>query len=447
MIETKPGIKKMNYKTLNKGSTMKVLIISILLFMLFQALPAKGISDDDANKLYQEAYSLVLDKKWDEAIEKFELLLDKYHSSSWADDAQFWMCYAMEKRDNNPEKAFNCYEDFAQSHKESQWRDDAIQNLARLAGELKEEGKTEYGLRLKAIEDEMNDELSLAAIQALSSRGDERAFKALVKIYDNNTNERIRKKMVYIIGSFESKASVEKLEDIAKNDKDDDIRAEALFWLADQNSTKEIAEFLLDRALNDKSVKVQKKAVFSLGDMDNNLGIPFLYKVATDHKDEDIRAEAVFWIGDRAKSVESVKKLATFALNDKSDKVRKKAIFALSETEMDAAVDELIAISKKHKDPDLRANALFWLSQNEVSPKKIMAIKEAAFNDPDQKVQEKAVFALHELENNQGLDELINIAKNHPSPQIRKKAIFWLGETNDDRAVNALEEILMMPKK
>jgi HEAT repeat protein len=425
---------------------MRILLIVITIIIFTTPILAFDINDDDANKLYQEAYNLVLDNKWSAAIEKFKILLDKYGNSSWEDDARFWMCYSMEKQNNNLEKSFECYEDFIASHDDSKWRDDAIQNLARLARELEKQGKDEYTLRVKTIEDDVSDELTLAAIRALSSRGDQKSFESLVKIYDSNKNERIRKKMVYIIGSFNNNESNDKLKDIAVNDKDEDIRGEALFWLADDNSTKDVAEFLQSRAMNDKSQKVQKKAIFSLGEMDENFGIPYLYKVAKDHKDEDMRADAVFWIGDNAKSKESIKQLSDFASNDASEKVRKKAIFALSETEMEEGVDALILISKKNKDPELRAYALFWLSQKEVTEKKITAIKDAVFNDPDQKVQEKAVFALHELDKNRGLEELINIARNHKSTQIRKKAIFWLGESNDQRAIDALEEILMQPK-
>lgn len=425
---------------------MKALFIASVILIFTQPILGLEFNDDEANKLYQEAYNLVLDKNWTDAIEKFETFLVKYSDSSWEDDAQFWMCYSMEKKYNDFEESFACFEKFVASYEDSKWRDDAIQNLTRLARELEKDGKDEYMLQLKTIEDEVSDELTLAAIQALSSRGDAKAFETLVKIYDNNANVRIRKKMVYIIGSFENKASIEKLKDIAANDENEDIRGEALFWMADDNETKDVAEFLLDMALNDEALKVQKKATFSLADMDNGFGIPYLYTIANEHKDENIRSDAVFWIGDNATTVESVKQLANFAFNDKSEKVRKKAIFALSETEMEEGVDELIHISKKHKEAGLRSNALFWLSQNDVSAKKVKAIKEAVFNDPDEKVQEKAVFALHEIDDNKGLDELINIAKNHPSVRVRKKAIFWLGESNDDRAVEALEEILMTPK-
>ncbi len=425
----------------------KITTVFLVLFLIAQTSYALNELDDDANKLYQDAYKLIMDKNWEDAIEKFELFLDKYSDSSWEDDATFWICYAHEKNGRKDEKSFECYEDFIHDFEDSKWGDDALQNLAELARQLNNDGKPEFLERLEEIEKEISDEFSLTAIRALSSRGDKQSFKSIVRIFDSNKNQNLRKKMVYIIGSFESDESAKKLMDIVKNDPDKDVRSEAIFWLSDMEPTEEIAEFLLNSALSDEDKKVQKKALFSLSNMDNDFGIPYLYDIANKHNNDDLRAKAIFWIGQNSQDQKSLKNLSQFARKDKSFAVRKKAIFALAEMETDAAMDELVLLSKELENVELRANSLFWLSQNASSQKHISAIRDAAFNDPEERVQEKAVFALHELDNNKGLDDLIDIAKNHPSTRVRKKAIFWLGENGDDRAIQALEDILMAPKQ
>jgi len=431
----------------------KILNTLLFIFLLTQVSHALDTRDDDANKLYQEAYKLVTDKNWDKAISTFEDLLDKYPDSSWRDDATFWICYANDKKGRKKEMSFECYEDFIRHFDNSKWRDDALQNLAKIAQDLKNDGKPEFLEQVKIMENEMNDELSLAAIRALSSRGNKKSLESIIRIFDTNKNERLRKKMIYIIGSFgsdtgnlESDIASKKLMDIAENDPDMDVRNEAVFWLSDNDPTEEIAEFLQKIALNDKEYKVQKKALFSLSEMNNEFGIPYLYKIAEDHSNDDVRANAIFWIGQNSQSPKTLKNLSQFAREDKSFEVQKKAIFALAQMETNASLDELVLLSKELKNVELRANSLFWLAQNASSSRHIKAIKDAAYNDPEIHVQQKAVFALYELDNNTGLDELIDIAKNHPSAQVRKKAIFWLGENGDDRAVDALEEILMNPK-
>lgn len=422
---------------------MKYFKSFVLALLIASTIWSMEAPDDEANKLYQQAYNNVLDKNWDKAIEQFQILLKKYSDSSWEDDAEFWLCYAQEKNEGNLEDSFECMEDFVEDFEDSKWRDDALQNMGRIANELDQHGKPEYLQRLNTIENNENDELTLAAIRALSSRGDKQSYKSILRIYDSNKNDRIRKKMVYIIGSFESDESAEKLKDIAINDPDEEIRSEAIFWLSDSKPDKETAQFLSDLVYNDKSKQLRKKAIFSLADMDNEFGLPYLYSIAEKHKDEDMRADAIFWIGEISKDSKSIQRLSDYAQFDKSEKVQKKALFALAESNLEEATDELIKLSKELKDPELRANAVFWLSQNDVNNKIVEAIKDAAYNDPDEKVQQKAVFALYELKDNKGLDELINIAKNHKSFSIRKKAIFWLGESGEDKAIEALEEILL----
>ena len=202
----KKFLKTKKYK---RGNIMRYLILIFTTLILASTTWALDTTDDEANKLYQQAYNNVLDKNWDDAIDQFRDLLKKYRDSSWEDDAEFWLCYAQEKSSNNLEEAFECLEDFVDDFEDSKWRDDAIQNMGRIAQELEKQGKAEYLLQVKTIENDVSDELSLTAIRALSSRGDEKAFKSIIKIYDSNKNARIRKKMVYIIGSFESKESAD----------------------------------------------------------------------------------------------------------------------------------------------------------------------------------------------------------------------------------------------
>ncbi|MCB0282490.1 MAG: HEAT repeat domain-containing protein [Calditrichaeota bacterium] len=486
----------------------------ILLALLLSGFLCAAVSPDEkANELYEKGYKLVLEKDWAKASDIFNELLSKYASSSWADDAQFWLCYSIEKSEQNLEASFDCYSRFIEKYPESKWHDDAMQNMVRLAEELDKQDKPVYRERLKMIENKESDEVSLAVLHALQSRGDEKALEAVLKIFDSTKNENIRKKMVYIIGSFEDNQAREKLISIAKSDNQVEMRADALFWLAQNRTDKNTAEFIKDRALNDPDEKVQKKALFSLSEMADDTGMQYLYEIAENHKNSELRENAVFWIGENAKNkTEALKKLKEYAINDKDFNVRKKAIFFFFQVDNEEAMDLLISLSKDLQDIELRSNALFWLSQNARSEKHYAAISYAANNDPEykvrkkaifaisqlpqnvaqkrlieiaekhtdadlrseavfwlsqletnteilkklkeialtdneQKVQEKAVFSLYEMDNDAGIKDLIDIAKNHKNIAIRKKAIFWLGQSGADEAVKALEDILFNQPK
>ncbi len=47
--------------------------------------------------------------------------------------------------------------------------------------------------------------------------------------------------------------------------------------------------------------------------MDNQIGIPYLYDIAEKHKNDDMRADAIFWIGDNAEDIKSIQKLSDYA--------------------------------------------------------------------------------------------------------------------------------------
>jgi HEAT repeat protein len=53
------------------------------------------------------------------------------------------------------------------------------------------------------------------------------------------------------------------------------------------------------------------------------------------------------------------------------------------------------------------------------------------------------VFALSQMDANDGVPKLIEVAKTNRNYVVRKEAIFWLGQSEDPRALAYIEEVLM----
>jgi HEAT repeat protein len=84
---------------------------------------------------------------------------------------------------------------------------------------------------------------------------------------------------------------------------------------------------------------------------------------------------------------------------------------------------------------------LFWLAQ--IGGRKEAAeITTSIANDPDTEVKKKAVFALSQVHNGEGVPLLIQVARTNSNPEVRKQAFFWLGQSRDPRALDFLEEVL-----
>ena len=89
-----------------------------------------------------------------------------------------------------------------------------------------------------------------------------------------------------------------------------------------------------------------------------------------------------------------------------------------------------------------RRQAVFWLSQ-EAGDAAVKGLTELADDQTeDQDIRKQAVFALSQLDEDQGIPVLIRVATQDRDPVIRKQAIFWLGQSKDPRALDLFEKIL-----
>ena len=52
------------------------------------------------------------------------------------------------------------------------------------------------------------------------------------------------------------------------------------------------------------------------------------------------------------------------------------------------------------------------------------------------------VFALSQLREGYGLEQLVTLIKSHPNAKVRKQAFFWLAHSDEDRAMPLLDELL-----
>ena len=156
---------------------------------------------------------------------------------------------------------------------------------------------------------------------------------------------------------------------------------------------------------------------------------------------DETRGHAAFWLGQTRgrRGFEDV--LAIARSQSSSQKLREKAVFAISQSSEPEAVDELIKLAKNDPTAHVRSQAIFWLSQK-AGKKAAGAVRESLDDDPDAGVREKAVFAISQLPNDQSVPMLVELMKSHRDPGVRKKAAFWLGQKNDPRALTAIEDIL-----
>lgn len=103
---------------------------------------------------------------------------------------------------------------------------------------------------------------------------------------------------------------------------------------------------------------------------------------------------------------------------------------------------------------ETRRDAAFWLSRFASAVVQGRSPGELPADDEDLKdltgdmeVKKSAVFALSQLRNNEGVPQLLTVARTNKAPEVRQQALFWLGQSGDARALALFEELLSGAKR
>ena len=78
---------------------------------------------------------------------------------------------------------------------------------------------------------------------------------------------------------------------------------------------------------------------------------------------EDVREQAMFWLGQSA-AREATEGLAAIVNDDATTEVQKAAVFALSQRDEPERIDRLIDVARRHRNPEVVEAALFWLADS-----------------------------------------------------------------------------------
>ena len=156
---------------------------------------------------------------------------------------------------------------------------------------------------------------------------------------------------------------------------------------------------------------------------------------------DKVRERTAFWLGN-SRGSEGLRVLERMLASDPSRKVREQVIFAMTQSREPRAMEKVIDTAHNDKDPHVRGQALFWMAQRAAGQQAKDTISAAIRSDADASVRERAVFALTQIPNGEGVPQLIDLAKNSSDPAVKRKAMFWLGQSKDSRAVEFFAQLL-----
>lgn len=167
------------------------------------------------------------------------------------------------------------------------------------------------------------------------------------------------------------------------------------------------------------------------------LAAQILERFATTGSDHDLRGDAIFWFAQAGgrRGFEVARQMT----NDPDHAIRKKAVFALTQSKEPEVFDALAAIVRHHADADTRSEAIFWFGQH-AGQKALPILRERLEQESDRRVREKAIFAIGQVPGEESTQLLIKVARTHPDTHVRKQALFWLGQKAEAKIASTLRD-------
>jgi len=145
-------------------------------------------AQEDDFKLFNEAMDLRIQRDWDRALETYRLLKQKFPSSKYVDDAEFWSAYILEEQGKD-EEAFSAYQQLKENYPTSPWSDDATLHQIGLAEKFMRQGKKNYERFLLDHLESPDKNVKYQAALSLGKLGDERAIPVLKEMANNGDRD------------------------------------------------------------------------------------------------------------------------------------------------------------------------------------------------------------------------------------------------------------------
>lgn len=154
------------------------------------------------------------------------------------------------------------------------------------------------------------------------------------------------------------------LEALTAPSEEDHVRHDATFWLTQTRGAQGFAavQRLLADPQSDR--KLRRHAVFALSQSKEPARDQALIDLSRQDGDDEIRGEALFWLAQVSPAAAEPALVA--AARGDNDRIADKAIFGLSQLPTKRAVPALSALAKDRTlSRKIRKQALFWLSQTD----------------------------------------------------------------------------------
>jgi HEAT repeat protein len=443
------------------------------------------LQDDPGLTLYKAGYSSILAKQWDAARKKFEELVRKYPRSKYADAAEYWTAYALAQTDRK--RGADAYRLFIRKYQDgsSEYLDDAVADMQKFgfnpenaeasvglppappvapmvetqpviaeAEELRAEAaalaaeahELAYAVPKPRAQKELDPEtrLKVEAIYALGHDAkDRQAFEAVKDIaLDRSQATELRRAAFNTLIRFKEQDLTGVFLSLADSG-ETELRREAIYALGslkkggDERVGKALATYATDPQ---QPREIREASLSTLARLDADGLFDVLERIAKADPDLQMRAEAIYLIGRKAKESEPrvIAVLKSIALDSSQPRrVREASVYSLSRMPGKEPLALLETMATTDSEKRMRLNALYALGQRrEESPaeteKLFQGIAQNANEDVDVRIA--ALYGLKKMDEQKALALCKSLALKDNDEKMRQAAVHLLAETTKDKA-------------
>jgi len=416
--------------------------------------PPSAFPQDPADALYRQGREALNRNDWTTASLRFQQIRQRHPRSRYTADALYWEAWARYRtgRADQLRMALGGLETQRQRYPRAGTRRDADQLALRIRGELARHGDAD------AAEDVAtdarraaqctggrrggDDDERMAALNALLQMDAEQAMPLLRTVLARRDacSEALRAKAVFLVAQKAGGDAESVLLNVARTDPSSEVRGQAVFWLS-QTGTERALDAIEQILRTTPDADVQEKAVFALSQHPSPRAAQLLRAYAErDGAPANVREKAIFWLGQRH-SAENAQYLRTLFARLRDEDLKEKVLFSLSQMQGMGNERWLMSVALDAGQPtEVRKKALFWAGQSGVAVSEMAGLYDR-MRDPE--LREQIIFVLSQrMREPAAIDKIIDIARRDTDRRMREKALFWLSQSNDPRAARVIREMI-----
>jgi len=371
--------------------------------------------EEQARALYEAAKKNIYNKSYEVAIAQFSDLAAKYARSAYSQEALYWLGYSLDKYAGTRgdikqglemrQAAIEHLETLLKNYPANAWVKDAKILEFQIAEALVRGGLGKYRQYIdegvlggveggvlggylgvpvapvppvppdapnppKPLDPEI--ELKLVALNALMGMDEEKAFPILEKMALDDKRPELREHALFILSQSDSPKTVPILINIAEKDPSPEMRKNAIFWLGQRNE-----EASFDALLKMfETANAESKEILLMAFAQNNdpKGFAKIADIAKSEKDPELRAKALFWLG-QSGGEKAIPILFEAYKTTDNQKIKEQIVMSLAQFDTAKAVPMLIDLARKETNFEVKKQIIFWLGQSD-SPEAVKFLQE-----------------------------------------------------------------------